>query len=91
MPTLPALSPRRSHAVQVELVCHMIKLKKKVIIPRELPQLDRCECGHDMEQHFHVMKSMFHSRTYEHNEIHAQANLALIYLCARQDPLLEWG
>eukprot|EP00975_Prorocentrum_lima_P034360 7224823-Prorocentrum_lima.AAC.1 len=34
---------------------------------------------------------MFHSRTHGHNGIHAQANLTLMYLCARQHPLLEWG
>eukprot|EP00975_Prorocentrum_lima_P000914 193318-Prorocentrum_lima.AAC.1 len=54
-----------------------IKLKKKVITTAELPQLDRCECGNASEQHFHVVRRMFHSRTYEHNDIHAQANLAL--------------
>eukprot|EP00975_Prorocentrum_lima_P063955 12894650-Prorocentrum_lima.AAC.1 len=29
MPTLAALPPRRGHAVQVELVCHMMKIMQE--------------------------------------------------------------
>eukprot|EP00975_Prorocentrum_lima_P017080 3617365-Prorocentrum_lima.AAC.1 len=65
-------------------------LKKKSLTPAQLPQLDRCECGADAAQHFHVTKGMSPWSTYEHNAIHAQANLALMYLCVRQHPLLEW-
>eukprot|EP00975_Prorocentrum_lima_P064689 12899069-Prorocentrum_lima.AAC.1 len=54
-----------------------IKLKTRLITTAKLPLLDRCDCGHDIDQHYHVARSMFHSRTYEHHEIHAQANLAL--------------
>eukprot|EP00975_Prorocentrum_lima_P042357 8900131-Prorocentrum_lima.AAC.1 len=52
----------------------------------QLHQLDRRGCGSELEQHFHAMNVMFHSRTHEHNEIHAQADLALMYSCARQHP-----
>eukprot|EP00975_Prorocentrum_lima_P021699 4571254-Prorocentrum_lima.AAC.1 len=29
MPTLPALPPKRSHALQVELICHMMKIMQE--------------------------------------------------------------
>eukprot|EP00975_Prorocentrum_lima_P008937 1905100-Prorocentrum_lima.AAC.1 len=51
--------------------------EERVITTAKLPQLDRCECGHDFDQHFHTTRSTFHSGTREDNEIHAQANLAL--------------
>eukprot|EP00975_Prorocentrum_lima_P021273 4479893-Prorocentrum_lima.AAC.1 len=34
---------------------------------------------------------MFHTRTQELQGIHAQVNHAIMYLCARQHPLLEWN
>eukprot|EP00975_Prorocentrum_lima_P067336 12914231-Prorocentrum_lima.AAC.1 len=30
MPVLPSLPPRRAHAVQVELICHMMKLMNEL-------------------------------------------------------------
>eukprot|EP00975_Prorocentrum_lima_P024387 5129507-Prorocentrum_lima.AAC.1 len=42
MPPLPALPPRRSHAVQAELICHMMKIMQEqgraVIVGAGIPK-----------------------------------------------------
>eukprot|EP00975_Prorocentrum_lima_P064734 12899304-Prorocentrum_lima.AAC.1 len=49
-----------------------IKLRKRVLTTVKLPQLSICECGCSTEQHLHTAKGVFHTRTHELQEIHAQ-------------------